>query len=354
MIEQIYKYLKGGVVALICLFSLSANAQDVSFSQMYANPMYLSPSFTGLSNGTRLSLSYRDQWPGIANTFKSYALAADHFFDEYSSGLGIMLMRDDSGSGLLVRQDISVLYAYEFEVARNIFIRPGIEFIYKERNIGLMDAVFPSAQGDDGTYVHGTNALNGDFNHKQLDAAASAMVYSDNFWFGVAMHNLVKSNIGVTDIATYDPIKTSVYGGYKYKYQDKRNRRDEQSLTLAFNYRAQQNFNQLDVGTYWYINPMELGLWYRGIPFASSDGLLNQDGLIFILGVNIGFVRFAYSYDWTLSGLSGYSNGANELSLIYRFNTTFKKKKSRGAIPCSLPGVSGSGSKYSRRSRSIF
>jgi len=355
MIKYLYKYLRDSIIAVVCLCSLPAIAQDVSFSQMYANPMYLSPSFTGLSNGTRMSLSYRDQWPGIANTFRSYALAADHFFEEYSSGLGIMVMRDDSGNGLLVRQDISALYAYEFEVARDIYIRPGIEFAYKERNLDLMDAIFPSDQDNAGGFVPSSHALSDNYNHKQFDAAASAMIYSDNFWFGVAAHNLVKSNVGVTDIATYNPFKTSVYGGYKYKYQDKRNRRDEQSVTLAFNYRAQQNFNQLDIGTYWYINPMELGLWYRGIPFASSDGLLNHDGLIFILGINVGPVRFAYSYDWTLSELSGYSNGANELSLIYRFNQTFKKKGSRGAIPCSSPGISGgSGSKYRRKSRSIF
>jgi len=355
MNKQTYKYLKSSILVLFCLLNMQVKAQDVSFSQMYANPMYLSPSFTGLSNGTRMSLTYRDQWPGIANTFRSYALAADHFFEEYSSGLGIMVMRDDSGNGLLVRQDISALYAYEFEVARNIFIRPGIEFIYKERNLDLMGAIFPSDQGNDGSYIPNANALSSEFNHKQFDAAASAMLYSDNFWFGVAMHNLVKSNVGVTDIATYNPMRTSIYGGYKYKYKDVRNKRDEQSLTLAFNYRAQQDFNQLDIGTYWYINPMELGLWYRGIPFASSDGLLNHDGLIFILGVNVGPVRFAYSYDWTLSELSGYSNGANELTLIYRFNQTFKKRGSRGAIPCSSPGISGgSGSKYRRGSRTLF
>jgi len=168
MIKYLYKYLRDSIIAVVCLCSLPAIAQDVSFSQMYANPMYLSPSFTGLSNGTRMSLSYRDQWPGIANTFRSYALAADHFFEEYSSGLGIMVMRDDSGNGLLVRQDISALYAYEFEVARDIYIRPGIEFAYKERNLDLMDAIFPSDQDNAGGFVPSSHALSDNYNHKLL------------------------------------------------------------------------------------------------------------------------------------------------------------------------------------------
>ena len=346
--------VKRGILMILCVLSYSSYAQDVSFSQMYAAPMYLSPSFTGLTQGTRLSMTYRDQWPGIPNTYRSYALAADHFFEDYSSGIGIMVMRDDSGNGLLVRQDISVLYSYEFEVARELFVRPGIEFMYKERNLDLMGAIFPSDQGSNGSTIPGSISGNEQFNHKQFDAAVSGMIYNNDFWFGFALHNLVKSDQGTTDIQTYNPFKTSVYGGYKYRYKDKMRRNDEQSITLAFNYRMQQDFNQLDIGTYWYINPMELGLWYRGIPFASDGGLINNDGLIFILGINVGPARFAYSYDWTLSELSGYSNGANELTLIYRFNQGSKRRKVRGAVPCSAPGIDGSGSKYRRRSRSFF
>jgi type IX secretion system PorP/SprF family membrane protein len=352
--KKVIRQLRKSILVLLCFYSYSSNAQDVSFSQMYATPMYLSPSFTGLTQGTRMSLTYRDQWPGIPNTYRSYALAADHFFDEYSSGVGILVMRDDSGNGLLVRQDISALYAYEIEIARDIFVRPGIEFIYKERNLDLMRAIFPSDQGNNGTVIPGSSTGNQQFNHKQFDAAASAMIYNNDFWFGLALHNLVKSNQGTTDIETYNPFKTSVYGGYKYRYRDKMRRNDEQSISLAFNYRMQQDFNQLDIGTYWYINPMEIGLWYRGIPFASNGGLINNDGLIFILGINVGPARFAYSYDWTLSDLSGYSNGANELTLIYRFNQGSKRRKARGAVPCSAPGIDGTGSKYRRRSRSFF
>ncbi|TRX70859.1 type IX secretion system membrane protein PorP/SprF [Carboxylicivirga sp. M1479] len=359
--DIISKVNQGKQVFVLCAIVMlvagvtRVQAQDVSFSQMYATPMYLSPSFTGLTQGTRMGLTYRDQWPGIANTYSSYALSVDHFFDEYSSGIGFMAMRDDAGNGLLVRQDFSLLYAYEFEVAREIFVRPGIEFAYKERNLNLVDAVFPSDQSLEGGFIPGSGSTGEEYSHKQFDAAASAMIYSDDFWFGFAFHNLVKSNIGVTDIETYNPFKTTLYGGYKYQYKDQMRRNDEQSITLAFHYRMQESFRQLDAGTYWYINPIELGLWYRGIPFASSGGLENQDGLIFILGINVGSARFAYSYDWTLSELGGYSNGANELTLIYRFNQSVKKVKSRGAIPCSAPGINGgSGSKYRRRSRSFF
>lgn len=347
------EHLRFLILLVSCLISGQLKAQDVSYSQVYASPLYLSPSFTGLTNGSRVSLAYRDQWPGIPNTYKTYSLAIDHFFEDFSSGLGLMFMRDDSGDGKLVRQDISALYAYEIQVHEDIFVRPGIQFKYAERNLNLINAVMPSGLGPEGSASAGT-AYGNEYNKKYFDAAASAMIYSDYFWFGVAVDNLIKNDISTTDIESYNPIKTSIYGGYKYSYSTGRSRA-EQSLTAAFNYRLQQGFNQLDFGAYWYLNPMELGVWYRGIPFASANGLSNNDGLIFIIGVNVGNLRFAYSYDLTLSELSGFSNGANELTLICRFNQIFKKRRSRGAIPCSAPtyGI-GNNSKYRRRARKIF
>ena len=111
---------------------------------MYANPMYLSPSFTGLTNGSRVSLAYRDQWPGIPNTYRTYAFAADHFFETQKSGVGIMALRDDSGQGKLVRQNFSLLYAYEFEVFRGYYMRPGIQIKYSEQNLNLSSVIYPS------------------------------------------------------------------------------------------------------------------------------------------------------------------------------------------------------------------
>ena len=49
----------------------------------------------------------------------------------------------------------------------------------------------------------------------------------------------------------------------------------DQSVTFAFNYRKQDEFNQLDLGAYWQYNPIELGLWYRGIPTSNKEQLSN-------------------------------------------------------------------------------
>lgn len=60
-------------------------AQDPLFSQFYANPLYLAPSFTGAGNkGTRVALNYRDQWPAVPRAFTTYSFSFDHYFEKFA------------------------------------------------------------------------------------------------------------------------------------------------------------------------------------------------------------------------------------------------------------------------------
>ncbi|WP_262493067.1 PorP/SprF family type IX secretion system membrane protein [Marinilabilia salmonicolor] len=151
-------------IILLCglwgMISGPAKAQDPTFSQVYANPVYLSPSFTGLTNGSRVSLAYRDQWPGIPNTYRTLSFAADHFFEDYNSGLGLVFVRDDQGSGQLVTQNLGLVYAYEFPITREIYARPGLNFKYFERKIDPSSLLWGDQIGPEGDIL--ASAL-GDF-----------------------------------------------------------------------------------------------------------------------------------------------------------------------------------------------
>jgi type IX secretion system PorP/SprF family membrane protein len=330
-------------------------AQDPAFSQSYANPLYLSPSFTGFTNGSRVALSYRDQWPGIPNSFRTYSFSFDHYLPQYKSGIGLLLMRDDRGAGMLVTQDAGLLYSYEIKINRTVYVRPGIQFKYSERKIDPSKIIFSDQLGDDGSLLPGAVASFDKTSFRKMDAGASVMVYSDFFWVGGTVDHLIKSNIGFTDQETRVPIKMNFFGGYKIKYKEGYRHRDEQSVTISTGYYRQGLFQQMDLGAYWYMNPLEIGLLYRGVPVLPSNVFSNNDALIMMLGLNFGPMRFAYSYDLTTSDLAGYSNGANEISFIYRFNQVYRKRQNRGAIPCSAPGVlMGNPAKYRSAPRKIF
>ena len=65
------KGLKKAVLGAMLLFSAAAGAQDVGFSQFYANPLYLNPAFAGSQVAPRISLTYRAQWPGLVSALSN-------------------------------------------------------------------------------------------------------------------------------------------------------------------------------------------------------------------------------------------------------------------------------------------
>jgi len=73
------------------LMSLTSLAQDIQYSQYYANPIYLNPAMTGSSGMTRFGVNFRNQWPGLDQTFLAYTAFADHFEERLNSGFGIIV-----------------------------------------------------------------------------------------------------------------------------------------------------------------------------------------------------------------------------------------------------------------------
>jgi hypothetical protein len=75
------------------------------------------------------------------------------------------------------------------------------------------------------------------------------------------------------------------------------------------------------------------GLWYRGIPFMTSQA---GDAVIGLVGIKTKQLHIGYSYDFTISNLMASTGGAHEISLVYEFNSFSLgggRKKIR-AIPC--------------------
>jgi len=79
-------------------FLVESYAQDPHYSQFYANPLYLSPSLAGATDGGRMILNYRNQWPSISTAFSTYSVSIDNFFTQFNSGIGFYLMQDNAGS----------------------------------------------------------------------------------------------------------------------------------------------------------------------------------------------------------------------------------------------------------------
>lgn len=302
--------------------------------------MYISPSFTGLTNGTRIGLNYRNQWPGIGNVFQNYAISVDNFFEDFNSGFGLMWQCDNEGKGLVVDHDVSLLYAYEFSIGSDIFIRPGLSFQFGQRKLDQSKMVSFTDITSDGHFTPGGSSMEIERTRKsRIDAATGVMAYNDDFWAGVAFDHLIQPDASFTDVSQKIGLKTTVFAGYRFTYEPSYRGSEPKTVTLAMNYKHQYSYNQLELSAFWYYAPIEIGVSYRGLFFNVAEELSNRDAIIPTIGINVGPLRVGYSYDMSISDLSTFGNGAHEISCIYRIIPPNVKKRSykMKPVPCSEP-----------------
>jgi type IX secretion system PorP/SprF family membrane protein len=316
------------VLLLSTCFTFSINAQDAQFTQFFSNSLFLAPSFAGKTVDHRVGVTYRNQWPGYHNGFQTYTLSYDHFIPKYSSGIGVLFFRDIAGASQLGNTAGSVLYSYDAKLSHIWHLRPGVSFGvnyfgYNHDNLVFWDQIANGEKTESSIIPQPGLASSWD-----IDAAASLIAFSDNYWFGMSVDHLFKPNQGFYNDSKI-PYKWSFFGGTKISPKSRVHRRHEDYFALAYLYKRQADFQQLDMGVYWCNNSLVLGFWYRGIPIVNS---YYGDAFAMLIGYKTDRYSLGYSYDVTISSLIGSRSGAHELSLQWEFKT--KKKKKHKAIPC--------------------
>ena len=326
--------MKAFITFLILFLTLfPVKSQDPQFSQFYAAPLYLAPSLSGTTDGTRLAINFRDQWPSLPGSFVTYMFALDHYIYQYNSGIGLMMMRDQAGGGKLNTTNISGQYSYDIKLNNIFHLRPGLAFMYYQRNIDYHSLTFMDQIGWE--QINPTSVeipSDEDINH--FNFGTSMLLYCDKFWVGVTADHLMKANPSIVNNEDYNPIKYSLYSGYSLSLNRVHYKKDGKKLFIASHFKMQGRDQQLDLGAYFNREPIMFGLWYRGIPVFKESP--SHDALSVLLGYTIKGVTVGYSYDFTISRLITSTGGAHEISLIYKFNQDQKSraKKRVKDIPC--------------------
>ena len=145
-------------------------------------------------------------------------------------------------------------------------------------------------------------------------------------WIGGSLFNLNRPDISFLGENFKIERLYSFHLGYNF---------EDLKLSPSFHYKQYLVFKQLDVGTYFDMNPISIGLWYRGIPIDSNNTI---NSLIGSMNLNMSNLNITYSYDYNLSDISNISGGSHEISLIYNFH--FGKKlppKNVRYLECPIP-----------------
>lgn len=314
-------------------FSKLYSAYDPQFSQFYAAPLYMGPSFAGATENTRFVLNYRDQWPKLNNVYVTYAFSADHYIPEYNSGIGLLVLRDQLGGGKLYTTSIVGQYAYNIKLGNIWHLRPGLQFLYLQKGYDYSLIYFSDQMSLDGRNPTSIEIPTDD-KISHYDFGTSALFHTKSMWYGLTLDHLMKTNTALKDNFDYSPIKISVYGGGKIPLESSFYKRDKHSMFVAFNFKWQGPDQQLDIGTYYEKQGMNVGLWYRGIPVFSS---ISHDALTLMFGYKINSIAIGYSYDITISKLIMQTGGAHEISLTYLLNQNpWNRRKKITPLPCPI------------------
>jgi len=318
------------ILVVLFLISIRSNGQDPTFSQFYANSLYLAPSFAGSTEDFRFSINYRNQWPAIPGVFHTYSISFDRYMPNFNSGIGILATYDVAGSGDLSTTNVGLIYSYDFRITNNWHIRPGVQFKFHYLGLNIYKLIFNSSLSPGGVtppIIPPPFESVADF-----DFTTSVIAYDDKTWAGITVDHLLRPKQSFYGDESFVPVKVNIFGGTQLIARGRLRRKYDEILTIAANFQIQSSFYQSDIGVYYYRSPLMFGMWYRGIPFVTSQA---GDAVIGLVGYKTNDLQIGYSYDFTISNLIASTAGAHEISIIYKFTTMTPGQRGRfRAIPC--------------------
>ncbi len=324
--EHITKVL----VFLCCCASFNSYGQDPVFSQFYASPLRLNPAFAGNTEGGKVALNYRNQWPNINQAYVTYAASYDQYFPYLSSGFGLSILADDAGRGLYKTIHASALYSYNARFNRNLNLRLGLEAGYINSRVDwsrlvFLDQIDPEFGAiSPGGLPYPSEEVPPETGNSVgvFDVSVGVLMYTPIFYAGLSLKHLNSPKFSFLkineDLSPGLPVAISLHGGAEVDIL-RVGRGSQIYMVPNFQFLKQGEFSQLNVGTIFRYGKFGTGAWYR---HASA----NPDALIFLVEGRQDIFRIAYSYDLTLSSLSG-TGGAHEISIIMNFDTGGSESK---------------------------
>ncbi len=320
---------------LILLFASGrVAAQDMQFSQPYSNPLYLNPAFTGSKQVTRVVMNYRKQWPGIKHEYNALASSADFYMKPLNAGFGLSFIKDVAGANDLSNTMASLYYSQQIRLSRRSNLAVGIKGSFGQRAYGDGNLLFADQViRESATSLSQQNTpATGSY----ADFSAGILYFNTKAWFGVSMHRINEPNQSLMGGEDIIPRKLSIHGGTIIPIEEFEKSLGAKKLRVAFNYKQQGDWQQLDLGGYFTMKNINFGMWYRGIPLRpDKERYRNNESVIFLLGYEAPKrFSFGYSYDISVNRLFGYSGGAHELSLILELPNR-KKNTKRRIVPCA-------------------
>ena len=279
------------------------------FSQYYFNELVINPAFAGSHVQLSMNATYRSQWVNLPGAPRTFSFSGHSSLYQGKVGVGLLVNNDRIGS--YSNQNIYGFYSYKIKVARGTLsmgLQAGMNLLKADfSKLSLVDPTDPSFAS--------TNAFKPNF-------GAGLYYNQKNFFVGFSVPFLLNNATPSNFSGALDQIKEARYYFLRGGVILPVTRGGEVKFNPSILVRAQEGQPlslDLNAGFVFY-DAMSVGFSWRSI-----------DALIMFADFKLSeHFHFAYSYDWTTSGLNQYSNGSHEFMLNYRAKITAGHR----GIPC--------------------
>lgn len=303
----------------------SGIAQDIRFSQFYANKLYLNPAMAGSTNNPNISLNYRNQWPNLDLPYVTYSVSFDNFYELFNGGIGIVVVQDDQGDGALKTTSFSGMYSFYLRINDDFVVRPAIQATFMQKRVDWDKLIFPDQVSPiyGKIFPHNTNGDPLVRCRKDWDFSLGSIAYYKNFYFGLAAHHLTKPDLSFDDEQKDElEIKYTLHAGAEFVLGGRSRRyADNWILAPALLFQKQGDFSQMNYGLYASKSSMVFGLWFN------QNFELNYDSFIAMVGLVTERIKVAYSFDYAITKLIHTNTGAHEISLSFPLIFDIRKGK---------------------------
>ena len=309
-------------VILFTGLGIEATAQDVHFSQYYANPVYLNPAYAGSVVCPRISLNFRHQWPVVSGKYTSYSASYDQHFQKISGGIGVLFLGDYAAQGgHIVTNAISLIYSFKADLSKKVAMRLAVQATYQQKRLDFNKLTFEDMIDPKYGFVYHTNEKFPTWTKGVADFSAGITFYSDHYYGGIAVNHFTQPKESFYDYdgkETRLPLKiTGNFGAVldikKYLNSEKTLGDVSISPNVIFQYQSRfvggAVYTTINYGMYLSCYPMVIGAWFR-------QGFKNPDAAIFLAGIEHNYFKIGYSYDFTLPSKNKMNTGgAHEVSV---------------------------------------
>lgn len=305
-------------------------SQDPEFTQFYANPIYLNPALAGSHGCPRVNFNYRNQWPSITGAFVTNTVSYDQYVNAVHGGISVQLMNDAAGQNTVNWNALNLAYSYHLNVSKKYTFLFGVQAGWNQKFLNWNKLTFGDMIDPRKGFIYQTGDQpsgkvfeNGWGTKGFFDVGAGFVAFSENFYTGLSVKHLNRPDETLINSRGSNlPMRFTGHMGANIALGASSKYSNDVTISPNIVYTYQDEFMQLNLGTYVKYSILTFGAWWR-----------QGDAFILSTGIDTGSFRFGYSYDITISPLSNASGGSHELSVGLNFNCKKPIKKFR-TISC--------------------